>query len=306
MREHVALTTYARTLHADQRCRILIHDVATGQAEVVYETRDVLFEAPNWSTDGDLILNGGGLLWRLTPGGAARMIALEGVPELNNDHVLDPDGEHIYLSANDWHLYRGSLAGGPVRRVTFEHGRRMHFLHGVSPDGATLAYIAVTPEDDDFLSAPGHVHTISVDGGQDMALTSGTKPSDGSEYSPDGAWIHFNTEIFSEAPGHAQIARMRPDGSDLEQLTFDERVNWFPHCAPIGPLAVYLSYPPGTVGHPADLPVQLRLVRDGDWAGASVIAELFGGQGTINVNSWSPEGTRFAFVDYPVGAGSAL
>ena len=99
---------------------------------------------------------------------------------------------------------------------------------------------------------------------------------------------------------------MRPDGRDLEQLTFGERVNWFPHLAPTGTDAVYLSYPPGTVGHPADLPVQLRLVRDGDWARAAVMAELLGGQGTINVNSWSPDSRRFAYVDYAVDDDSTL
>ncbi|MET0827984.1 MAG: hypothetical protein ABWY26_00560 [Microbacterium sp.] len=301
-------TSYARALGADQRCRVLIADVATGATEAVYESRDILFEAPNWSLDGDLILNGAGLLWRLTPtaGETPRRIPLDGVPELNNDHVLDPDGAHVYVSANDWHIYRAPLTGGRVRRVTAEHGRRMHFLHGVSPDGEKLAYIAITPVGDEFFGAAGHVHTVSIDGLQDTALTSGTKPSDGSEYSPDGRWIYFNTEIFSETPGHAQIARMRPDGRDLEQLTFDERVNWFPHLAPTGTHAVYLSYPPGTVGHPADLPVQLRIVRDGVWADAAVLAELFGGQGTINVNSWSPDGRRFAYVDYPVGEDSTL
>ncbi len=120
---------------------------------------------------------------------------------------------------------------------------------------------------------------------------------DGPEYTPDGAWIYFNTERFS--PGSAQIARIRPDGTGLEQLTFDERVNWFPHVAPDGSRAVYLSYPPGTRGHPADLPVELRLVEGDDWRSARIVVTLPGGQGTINVNSWSPDSRRFAYVDYP-------
>ena len=145
-----------------------------------------------------------------------------------------------------------------------------------------------------------HLRTVGVDGARDAALTVGGGPDDGPEYSPDGEWIYFNTERFSAVAGHAQIARIRPDGSGLEQLTFDERVNWFPHLSPIGDVAVYLSYPPGALGHPADHVVELRLVRGGRWAEASVIARLSGGQGTINVNSWSPDGRRFAFVDYPL------
>jgi Tol biopolymer transport system component len=109
----------------------------------------------------------------------------------------------------------------------------------------------------------------------------------------------FNTEQFSTRPGHAQLARVRPDGTGLEQLSFDERVNWFPHVAPTGDVAVYLSYPPGTLGHPADLPVKLRLVAVDAWQEPTTLVALNGGQGTINVPSWAPDGSAFAFVDYP-------
>jgi Tol biopolymer transport system component len=264
----------------------------------------VLYEAPNWTVDGHLVLNGDGVLWRLDAAGGSEpeRIAITGVPELNNDHVLAPDGKTIYLSANDRHLYAAPLAGGAARRVTPDHGTRMHFLHGVSPDGTRLAYIGLVPEGDNLWAA-ADVYTIGVDGTDDQRLTNDPKPADGSEYSPDGAWIYFNTERFSTEPGHAQIARMRPDGTGVEQLTFDERVNWFPHLAPVGGAAVYLSFPPGTTGHPADRTVDLRIVRDADspadWVAATVLRELPGGQGTINVNSWAPDGRRFAFVEYP-------
>ncbi|MGY4857262.1 TolB family protein [Cryobacterium sp. AP23] len=100
-------------------------------------------------------------------------------------------------------------------------------------------------------------------------------------------------------PG-AQLARVRADGSELEQLTFDERVNWFPHVAPAGDVAVYLSFPPGTTGHPADRPVELRLVSVNAWQAPTTLAGFNGGQGTINVPSWAPDGSAFAFVDYPL------
>ena len=287
---------YARKLADGQSCRIHVHDIATGAGTLVHASSTVLFEAPNWAADGTLVLNGDGLLWTLPAdgSGAPRPVPLEGVPELNNDHVLAPDGKTVHLSADDGHIYTGSLAGGPVRRVT--HAERRHFLHGVSPDGATLAYVGVEPGDWTTAS----LWTIGADGTGDGPLTAGGGPDDGPEYTPDGAWIHFNTERFSTAPGHAQIARMRPGGGDPEQLTFDDRVNWFPHVAPDGEHAVYLSYPPGTAGHPADRPVELRLVRHDDWRSPRTVVALDGGQGTINVNSWSPDSRRFAYVDYPV------
>src|SRR5690606_25132630 len=117
---------------------------------------------------------------------------------------------------------------------------------------------------------------------------------------PDGAWIYFNSERASTLPGHAQCFRMRPDGSGVEQLTFDERVNWFPHISPDGQSIVYISYPPGTLGHQPDKDVILRFMYP-EGSGQRDIVAFNGGQGTINVNSWAPDSKRFAYVAYPAG-----
>ena len=289
----------ARTLAPAQRCRVLIYDTLDETSTVVFETGDVLLEAPNWTTDGRLILNGDGVLWALDPrpGAAPRRLEIAGVPTLNNDHVLAPGGESIYISANDWQIYRAPIEGGDAERITDPDDAWLHFLHGVSPDGRRLAYTAITVADGPRL-VTADIRTMSVDGADDIPLTDG-QIADGPEYSPDGDWIYFNTEQFSDRPGHAQLAHMRIDGSELEQLTFDDRVNWFPHLSPDGESIVYLSFPPGTEGHPADLPVELKLVRHGRWDQARAVATLPGGQGTINVNSWAPDGRRFAYVDYP-------
>ena len=293
---------FARTLASGQICRVHVMEAATGRSHVVHENASVLFEAPNWTSDGELILNGDGVLWRMPADGSQQPAAIphDGLSELNNDHVLSPDGDTVYVSANDGHLYAAPLAGGATRRVTRDGAGHWHFLHGVSPGGSQLAYVALNPEHG---WDSGTLHTVGIDGGGDTAITHGRGTDDGPEYSPDGRWLYFNTERFSSVPGQAQIARVHPDGTGLVQLTFDARVNWFPHIDPTGARAVYLSFPTGTVGHPADLNVELRLVDldsgIGAWSSASVVAELFGGQGTINVNSWSPDGKHFAYVDYP-------
>lgn len=297
-----------RALLPGQRCRIRVFDVASGEATTVHESAETLFEAPNWTRDGRLVVNADGLLWTLPVDGSAPPgpVAIEGVPALNNDHVLAPSGDGIFVSGMDFHLWEASLSGGPSRRITSEDGP-LHFLHGVSPDGRTLAYVRLEPAGDDWW-ANATIHEIGADGTGDRAVTTHPGPADGPEYSPDGTWIYFNTEQFE--PGRAQVARVRPDGSGLEQLTTDERVNWFPHLAPVGDLAVYLSFPEGTEGHPADEAVQLVLVTGAPGSGATgpsadawrdgrVVAEFNGGQGTINVNSWAPDGSAFAYVDYP-------
>ena len=273
----------------------------TREDTLVFETRDRLFEAPNWTLQNDaLILNGDGSLWRCDLAtGQLSSIPFEGLPPVNNDHVLDPDGQHIFASTNDdWQIYRAPLAGAPVVQITGKEGPKglLNFLHGVSPDGKDLAYVGVLTDDTGrFASAETCV--IGTDGKNFRQLTDGGVPTDGPEYSPDGAWIYFNTEAFS---GHAQIARMRPDGSDAQRLTHSHTVDWFPHISPDGAKAVYLAYPKGTEGHPADKPVDLMLVEDGNWDEARVAVSLFGGQGTINVNSWSPDSRKFAYVSYPM------
>lgn len=287
-------------LRPGQSARIRVWDRATGAVRTVHASAERRYEAPNWTADGRLLVNGDGRLWLLPAdgSGAPEELTATGLPEANNDHVLSPDGRTVFASAQDWHIWALPLAGGAAHRVTPDDGG-MHFLHGISPDGARLGYVRLDPEGQNWW-ASATIHTIDVDGRDDVAVTTDPGPADGCAWTPDGEWIVFNTEQFSAKPGHAQLARVRPDGTDLEQLTFDDRVNWFPHVAPTGDVAVYLSYQPGTTGHPADLEVELRLVAVDAWTAPTTIVELQGGQGTINVPSWAPDGSAFAFVDYPI------
>lgn len=296
------LTMEARTLAPGQRCDVCVLDVITGETTLVHSSSSVLFEAPNWTPDGrDLLVNGDGYLWRIpAEGGEPEKVDLGETPLINNDHVLSPDGSTIYVSAFDGQLYAVSLADGRSRRVSNDHGPSFYyFLHGVSPDNSTLAYIGMTLHDDGAVGT--NIYTIPSSGGADTQLTHGSHPHDGSEYSPDGDWLYFNSERASTTPGHAQLFRMKPDGTGIEQLTHDERVNWFPHVSPDGARIAYISFPPGTIGHPADKDVILRLI---DSEGSTRdIAHLFGGQGTINVASWAPDSRRLAYVAYPIDQG---
>lgn len=257
---------------------------------MVFSSSEILFEAPNWTPDGTLVVNGNGRLFRVAD--ELEEIALGGVPNINNDHVVSPDGQTVYVSADDGHLYAVPIEGGPGRRVTNDRGAGFHhYLHGVSPDGETLAYIGLEHVDGRRIT---NVWTIPSAGGVDVQVTDDEFADDGSEYSPDGKWIYFN----SERAGQAQLFRIEVAGGAIEQLTSDERVNWFPHPAPDGSTVAYVSFPPGTEGHPADIDdVRLRLLTKD---GVRELTKLFGGQGTMNVPSWSPNSTEFAYVTYPI------
>lgn len=288
-----------RTLPSGQRCEVWIASASTGARELIFAADGLLLEAPNWTPDGSaLILNGDGVLWRLELAGRSlEAIPVTGVPALNNDHVIAPGGDSLYLSAEDGHLYRAGIRGGDAVRVSAEDGYR-HYLHGVSPDGARLAYVAIDSAD---FSRPGRLMTMPAAGGPATAVNTGTGHCDGPEYSPDGEWIYLNTEAFTDRPGHAQLARVRPDGSGLECLLRSASVDWFPHLSPDGRLASYVRFPPGTLGHPENLAVDVVVVALEDWTTPLQSWALFGGQGTLNVNSWAPDSDRFAFVTYPFG-----
>ncbi len=266
--------------------------VPGGDRQVVYVV-DSRIEAPNWTHDGKwLLFNGNGRLQKISPDPAAgakpEMVDTGFANRLNNDHGLSPDGAMLAFSDNsqeDKHslVYTMPLSGGTPKRITKESPS---YWHGWSPDGKTLVYAAVRNNDFDVFS-------ISADGGEEKRLTSTPGTDDGPEFTPDGKYIYFN----SERTGHMQIWRMKPDGSEQEQVTNDEYNNWFPHFSPDGKTLVMLSYEPEVTGHPENKDVLLRLMNVNDKK-ITVLTRLFGGQGTINVPSWSPDGKRIAFVSY--------
>jgi Tol biopolymer transport system component len=284
-----------------QACELVVADVKTGKTTVIYDTQE-LIEAPNWTLDGLwLIYNADGRLFRISPDGSdgPHRINTAPVENLNNDHVLAPDGETVFISANDGHLYHVPLTGGvPVKISNDQDPARKyrHYLHGISPDGKMLTYVAYEKNGGGNMM---RLAVIPAAGGVEAYLTDGACPVDGPEYSPDGQWLYYNGEGAARRPGHAQIFRMRPDGSGVEQLTHDDRVNWFPHLSPDGTQMCYISFPEGTLGHPADKDVILRMANP-DGSNMRDFDAFNGGQGTINVPSWAPTSDRFAYVRYPV------
>jgi TolB protein len=258
------------------------------------------FEAPNWTRDGQSFLfNRGGRIERLpVTGGKPEIIDTGFATRCNNDHGISPDGTQLAISDNsqDKHdslVYVVPIGGGRPRRIT---QNSPSYWHGWSPDGKTLAFVGQRNGDFD-------IYTLPADGGsasegadsriEETRLTTAKGLDDGPEYSPDGKYIYFNTE----RSGHMQIWRMRPDGSEQEQVFSDDNNNWFPHISPDGQWMVFLTYEKDVTGHPENKDVMLRLMSLSDKK-IKILATLFGGQGTINVPSWSPDSKQVAFVSY--------
>jgi TolB protein len=288
----------SRRLRPGQRAELRLLDVGTGADRLLLASAGLLFEAPNWHPGGrEIVVNGDGVLFRVdSERPALEPIPAPGLPELNNDHLVSPDGRWHYVSAEDGHVHRFPWAGGPAERVTTDkQPRRRHFLHGISPDGGTLAYVGTERAGGDDWGRRA-LWLLDLATGEERLLGDGFSPADGPDFAPDGRSVYFNSEAGA---GHAQLFRFGLADGSLTRLTHDDRVNWFPHPAPDGRRIAYLSYPPGTRGHPPDLPVELRLL-DGDAPPRTLVA-LHGGQGTLNVPSWSPDGSTLAYVAYPIG-----
>src|SRR5579862_6332585 len=206
------------------RSELAIYDLATDAMTSVLQT-DRLIEAPNWTPDGAaLIVNGDGKLFRVGLDGEAvlREIDTGFAQKCNNDHGISPDGREIVISDHSESgqscIYVLPVGGGAPRKVTT---LTPSYWHGWSPDGAQLAYCAQRLGIFD-------IYVCSALGGQETRLTDGHGHSDGPDYTPDGRWIWFN----SSRGGSMHLWRMKPDGSELQQMTDDERVNWFPHPSP--------------------------------------------------------------------------
>jgi Tol biopolymer transport system component len=247
-------------------------------------------EAPNWLKDGrTLIYNSGGRIYRIpAAGGEPQAIDTGFATRCNNDHGISPDGTLLAISDQSQgdrrsRIYTLPIAGGTPRLVT---PKAPSYWHGWSPDGRTLAFCGERGGEFD-------IYTIPAGGGDEIRLTTAKGLDDGPEYSPDGQAIYFN----SVRTGTMQIWRMKPDGKDQEQITNDDFNNWFPHLSPDGRSMAFLSYEKDVAGHPENRDVTLRLM-DLEGKKVRVLARLFGGQGTVNVPCWSPDGKKIAFVTY--------
>lgn len=273
-------------------CRLETMNVFDGKRKIIFE-KNSRFEAPNWMPNGkELLFNMDGSLYTIPiSGGSTTKLNTGSADQLNNDHCISFDGKMLGISHNDGkgsNVFVLPLSGGEPKAVTTE---APSYLHGWAPNNKELVYVAQRGGTKIY-----DIYRKSINGGKEVKLTNNKKLEhvDGCEYSPDGRYIYYNR---SKNGGTMQLWRMKPDGSGNEQLTYDQYNNWFPHISPDGKWIAFISFAPDIEfnSHPSYKQVMLRLMPVSGGA-PRVIAHLYGGQGTINVNSWSPDSKHIAFV----------
>lgn len=277
-------------------------DVETGEETVLHEFPGII-EAPNWLNDGNTLLyNADGKIYRYEiDKDHVEQVDTGFCVQCNNDHIPSPDNQLLAVSCMppeltdgtyESHIYVLPMTGGEPKDLT---GPGLSYLHGWSPDGKELAYCAFRkkPEEETMRI---EICTIPSDGGEETCLTDGKGYNDGPEYSPDGKHIWFN----STRSGLMQVWRMNRDGSGLTQMTDSDANNWFGHVSPDGKHVIYLTFAKGELEPNEHLPnmyVSLGMM-DYDGQNKKKLLDLFGGQGSINVNSWAPDSRRIAYVKY--------
>ncbi len=274
-------------------CRLETMTIADGKRKVILESPE-RFEAPNWMPGGKkLLYNGGGAIYTIpVTGGTPEKLNTGSVTRINNDHGISFNGKQLAISggregvAGGSYIYVLQLQGGTPKLIT---EKSPSYWHGWAPNNKDVAFVAQRDGAKIY-----NIYKADVTTRKEVALTKNTSGHvDGPEYSPDGKYIYYN----ANPTGTMQLWRMKPDGTGKEQLTFDENHNWFPHLSPDGKWIAYISFPTDIDpdAHPFYQRVTLRLMPVNGGA-PRVIAYLYGGQGTLNVNSWSPDSKSIAFV----------
>jgi TolB protein len=268
--------------------------IADGKRTVIYE-KEKGFEAPNWMPDGKkLLFNMDGSIYTIPlTGGEPQQLNTGDLKRNNNDHGISFDGKMLAISSHRDGLPGGGstvyvlpLTGGTPDLVT---EKTPSYFHGWAPNNKEVVYVAQRGE------AKGYnIYKANIKTKVETQLTTFTVGHvDGCEYSPDGKYIYYN----GSQSGTMQLWRMKADGTGQEQLTFDDNNDWFPHISPDGKWILYISFPPTIPvnDHPSYKRVELKIMPAAGGE-SKVLAYLYGGQGTINTPSWSPDSKSVAFV----------
>lgn len=271
------------------------------QSRQVIRQFDGKIEAPNWTRDGSsLVYNADGHLWRISVDGKSDPVEIDTGPltHLNNDHGISPAGDELLVSDqsgpdNLSRIWLLPLAGSAKPKEIVSDAAARSYWHGWSPDGRTIAYVRVGASDDSY-----DIYAADLATGKTRPLIVAPGADDGPEWSPDGQWLYFN----STRSGAMQIWRAHADGSDPEQVTHDPNFrDWFPHISPDGKWIAFISFglDVALTDHPPNRSDVMLKIMPTDGSGPPVVlTRLFGGQGTINVPSWSPDSKNIAFVSY--------
>jgi len=270
-----------------------ILDIESGNRKIIYSSSHSI-QAPNWTVDGKrLIFNSKGLLYDYNlENNTINPINTGFATSNNNDHVLSFDGRYMGISHHNVKdngnsgIYYFMLDQNTEPKAVTKTGVGASYLHGWSPDNKKMIFTGER-------NGKFNIYSVDVASGKETQITNLGKLDDGSEYSPDGKYIFLN----SVKSGKMKLWRVDSDGKNAIQLTFDEYNDWFPHVSPDMKWIVFISFPKDIdpMDHPFYKPCILRIMP---YSGGkpTVIAYLYGGQGTINVPSWSPDSKKIAFV----------
>lgn len=249
---------------------------------------------PVWSPDGKFLYfasdRGGSMnLWRVS------------IDEESGRALGDPEPittpatslAHISVSADGRRIaYSSVLVTANIQKATFDPvagtvigepewvttGSRRWSSPDPAPDGRTVVfYSLVQPE--------GHLYVTGADGTGQRQVTGGDSTIDRvPRWSPGGDWIAF----FSTRSGPLQIWKIRPDGSDLTQLTAAPHNVGVAVWSPDGSRMVGSTVSRGGVVHLFDphQPWDRQVPKALSPAPASLAP--------FTANSWSPDGLRLA------------
>ena len=271
-----------------------IMNVETGHRKVLFYSAHSI-QAPNWvNDDKELVYNSNGYLYRYNfEIGEVKQVNTGFATGNNNDHVFSFDESILGISNHNpddngtSSIYLMDPKGDSIPKKITKDGVGASYLHSISPDNKTIIFTANRKDKYD-------IYGIDLDTNKEFQITDTKDLDDGSEYSPNGKYIYFN----SNRTGTMQLWRIDADGKNPKQLTTDTNYkDWFPHISPDGKWILFISFPPDIPfsDHPFYKQCTLRLMPV-EGGTPKIVGYIYGGQGSINVPSWSKDSKHIAFV----------
>ena len=218
----------------------------------------------------------------------------------NGDPCWSPDGTRIAFTAVHYadnynsqiHIINADGSG----EIQLTDSPGYHGSPSWSPDGSQIVY------EYDYFDTKKALQIIDISGGDIRQLSCAELATELPRYSPDGKWIAFVG--ISEGKTYTNIYKIKPDGSELTQVTFLDDNNEYvfsPSWSPDGKRLAFVIYYSGDTSVESS---EIAVIE----IDSLTLTTITGSKGHKGGVTWSPDGEQLVFsrISWKIEDGSGI